>query len=79
MSNRSLYNAQHRRDRQRWGQLVGTGGVACWRCGGIIGASEGWDLGHRDGMPSHPEHTGCNRAAGATAGNMKREPRSEAW
>ncbi len=58
---RTMYGAAHRRDRAAWAVLVAAGGVACWRCGErIVGA---FDLGHRPGLPSAPEHPRCNRVA----------------
>ena len=36
-----------------------------------------WDCGHP--APYAPEHSDCNRAAGATDGNRQREPRSRRW
>ena len=61
----------------------------CWRCGLTLDEArrkrprETWDAGHkRDGDLSAglaAEHAYCNRAAGAAAGNAKREPRSRSW
>jgi hypothetical protein len=58
---RNLYGAAHRRERARWSVLVAAGGVACWRCGRLIVGD--FDLGHRPGLPSAPEHPRCNRVA----------------
>lgn len=55
------YNADHYRDRQAWTPHVATGTVHCWRCGQLIVGE--FDLGHRPGLPSHPEHPRCNRGA----------------
>jgi hypothetical protein len=54
----------------------------CWRCGLTLAEKrksvpdEGWDAGHViDGQylsPLVPEHSSCNRSAGAKAGNKKR-------
>jgi hypothetical protein len=60
----------------------------CPRCGltraeGIArwGKNGEWDSGHitdgQAGGPMRPEHAHCNRSAGASYGNAKREPRSE--
>ncbi len=52
--------------------------TTCWRCGLTLDAKPGdtWDAGHlRDGDPTSPllpEHSSCNRSAGATAGNRRR-------
>lgn len=51
----------------------------CWRCGQTLADKPGdtWDAGHiRDGDPTSPlaaEHSSCNRSAGATAGNRRRQ------
>jgi len=42
--------------------LVAAGLVRCWRCGELIVGA--FDLGHREGRPSAPEHPACNRGAG---------------
>lgn len=60
------YGATHQTDRQRWATLVARGTVRCWRCSHTIAPDEPWDLGHRSGRPSHPEHANrCNRSAAA--------------
>jgi hypothetical protein len=43
-------------------RLVATGLVRCWRCGQPIEPGSEWDLGHRPGQPSAPEHSTCNRS-----------------
>jgi hypothetical protein len=58
------YGATHRADRRQWSTHVDAGVVHCWRCGVLIRPGEAWDLGHRWGLPSHPEHASCNRSAG---------------
>ena len=47
--------------RKIWEPLVNTGGVNCSRCNKPITGN--FDLGHRPGLPSHPEHPHCNRSA----------------
>jgi len=76
---RRNYGTAHQRTRQAWAPAVATGTIRCWRCNQYITALQHWDLGHRDALPSHPEHRECNRSAGATYGNTKREPRSNIW
>lgn len=73
------YRTAHQRERAAWAPLVAAGTVRCWRDGELIAPGEPWDLGHRDGLPSHPEHATCNRSAGARAGNRSRNPISEHW
>jgi hypothetical protein len=57
-------------------------GTTCWRCGLPLDAKPGdtWDAGHlRDGDPTSPllpEHSSCNRSAGATMGNRQRGRRT---
>lgn len=52
--------------------------TTCWRCGLTLDAKPGdtWDAGHRyDGVPGSPllpEHSSCNRSAGASMGNRRR-------
>jgi hypothetical protein len=58
---KAKYNAQHRRTRADWVPLVATGTVECWRCRKLIVGP--FDLGHRPGRESLPEHPRCNRAA----------------
>lgn len=60
---RMLYGAEHRAQRAAWAVEVDAGNVRCWRCGGPIAQGAPWDLGHRPGKPSHPEHPACNRGA----------------
>jgi|LakMenEpi03Aug12_release.lakeMendotaPanAssembly.Ray.scaffolds.fasta_scaffold388768_2 hypothetical protein len=51
----------------------------CRRCGLTLADKPGdtWDAGHiHDGVPGSPlaaEHSSCNRSAGATAGNLRRQ------
>ena len=79
------YRHHHQRERQAWAPLVNSGTVNCWRCeqagnpDPTIHPGEPWDLGHRPGQPSHPEHTHCNRRAGAIEGNRRRNPTSRVW
>ena len=54
----------------------------CWRCGKTLsehGPGARWDAGHvRDGDPTSPlapEAASCNRSAGATLGNVRRQQR----
>jgi len=61
----------------------------CWRCGMTLEQVKRtkphatWDAGHLvDGdllAGLAPEHSTCNRSAGARAGNAAREPRSRRW
>ena len=63
--------------------------TTCWRCGLTLAEAQRsdpgvrWDAGHvNDGEVDGlllAEHSSCNRAAGAAAGNAKREPRSRRW
>jgi hypothetical protein len=52
--------------------------TVCRRCGLTLADKPGdtWDAGHiHDGVPGSPlapEHSSCNRSAGATAGNRRR-------
>lgn len=60
---RTLYDASHRASRRIWAPLVDDCKVKCWRCKRLILPGDEWDLGHRDGLPSAPEHAReCNRA-----------------
>ncbi len=61
----------HRATRKLWVPHVRHGVVTCWRCGKPIAPASPWDLGHRPGLPSHPEHTACNRATGRDPGRRK--------
>ena len=51
----------------------------CARCGLTLADKPGdtWDAGHaEDGRPGgllRPEHSSCNRSAGATEGNLRRK------
>lgn len=81
---RHLYGPDHVAERKAWVPHVNLGTVHCWRCGTLIDPAQGWDLGHRDGLPRHPEHRHCNRGAGATYGNHLRatatpNPPSRSW
>jgi hypothetical protein len=58
-----LYGPDHRAERIAWTPAVEAGHVTCWRCNLPIAADQPWDLGHRTGAPSHPEHVACNRGA----------------
>jgi len=87
----TLHNARygwpHRRYRAHWKRAVEAGLVLCWRCERQILPWERWDLGHVDGGGpreySGPEHSKCNRQAGAAQGNRARveQPRvcSREW
>lgn len=76
---RNKYGPTHKAERRAWAPHVAQGIIHCWRCGQRITTNQDWDLGHRDGRPSHPEHASCNRTAGAAYGNTKREPRTDIW
>lgn len=65
------YGWQHQKLRQQWAPLVAAGAVTCPRCGHLIPPDTPWDLGHHDHDRSRytgPEHTTCNRTAGARHG-----------
>ena len=53
--------------------------TVCGRCGLTLDARPGdtWDAGHINsgqvGGPLRPEHSSCNRSAGATEGNQRRK------
>ena len=60
--------------RAAWAPRVAAGGLACPRCGLLIAPGQAWDLGHQtarsaggsdDPTNLAPEHTRCNRRAGA--------------
>lgn len=65
--------------RAQWARLLP---LPCWRCGQVINRTDPWDVGHIvdlalggdpwDPNNQAPEHTGCNRAAGARLGNHLR-------
>jgi hypothetical protein len=80
------YGAAHKRARKAWEPVVAAGGVCCARCSQPIVPGDAWDLGHVDGDKSRyagPEHSACNRSAGATFGNLRRagfgKVRSRRW
>lgn len=64
----TIYGRPHVRARARWATAVAAGRVTCWRCTHPITAGQPWDLGHRTGLHSAPEHAGCNRRAGGRDG-----------
>lgn len=69
----SKYGGSHPTTRAYWAPRVRAGGVCCWRCGRPIVPlpqvkGEGWQLGHRTGQPSLPEHPLCNMRAGGRIG-----------
>jgi hypothetical protein len=63
--------------------------TVCWRCGLTLEQIRRtkplarWEAGHVvDGQVGgllRPEHSSCNRSAGAAYGNALREPRSRRW
>lgn len=76
------YNADHRRERERWKRLIAGGSVHCARCGRLIDPEDPfWDLGHddvlRDGSTWGPEHRRCNR--GAPSKRRARVRRQQYW
>lgn len=74
-THKKRYGHRHRRTREAWVRRVASGSVKCARCGEPISPREPWDLGHVDGSDhayQGPEHSSCNRAAGARA---SRDPR----
>jgi hypothetical protein len=66
------YGRAHERERQRWVARVDAGLVTCARCREPIEPGRPWDLGHNDERTAWtgPEHTVCNRRAGANHGAM---------
>lgn len=69
------YGGKHQAERKRWAAAVDAGKVTCWRCGQPIIPGTPWDLGHDDHdrrLYRGPEHSACNRAAGARKANAKR-------
>jgi len=66
----ALYGPDHRAEKAAWVERIALGEVVvCWRCD-LAGRSparimpgEPFDLGHREGLPRHPEHPRCNREA----------------
>jgi hypothetical protein len=68
------YGSKHQAERRRWVPVVNTGHVICWRCGQPIRPDEPWDLGHDDhdrSIHRGPEHSTCNRVAGARRANAR--------
>lgn len=75
------YDAEHKRLRAQWAELVEMGGVRCARCAGPIPAGSKWDLGHDDLDRSRytgPEHVRCNRAT-TTHRKARNTRRAPAW
>lgn len=68
------YGTAHQRIRAYWKPIVATGTVHCWRCGELIGADDGWHLGHDDARRTRgPEHDrSCNLRAAADKTNAAR-------
>lgn len=83
------YGRAHRTKRDAYQRLINAGiPVTCLRCHKPINPTDTWDLGHttdlaRGGNPNHtqPEHSTCNRSAGAINGNHDRTqpPPSRTW
>lgn len=83
MTNYSAARRRGRRDqaaRAALAPLVESGQAICGRCGKPIDPADEWDAGHAldlvtgghpDGFRS-PEHSPCNRSAGAKVGNVMR-------
>lgn len=70
------YGSSHQRLRQQWQQAINQGLTpTCPRCGQPITPNQQWDLGHNDKRNGYngPEHTHCNRSAGANNSNRMRE------
>lgn len=78
------YDARHRAVRASVKAVVDAGQAFCVRCGKHIAPGAPWDLGHTDDRTgwTGPEHTHCNRSAGAQVGNRRRRgdpPPSRSW
>jgi len=69
------YGKAHEQQRKAWAPKVRRGEAYCARCRGSIAPDEEWDLGHNDDRTAWtgPEHTLCNRRAGAVASNAGRQ------
>lgn len=70
------YGKRHQRERARWAYLMGQGvRPICKRCNEPVNPSQPWDLGHSDDRQhwTGPEHSHCNRKAGAINSNRMRE------
>lgn len=68
------YTKTHDRLRSRYQRRMDAGETfVCPRCNEAVDPNE-WDLGHTDDRTTHqgPEHSTCNRAAGATRTNIAR-------
>jgi hypothetical protein len=65
-SHSEKYGVVHKTMRRRLTPVVATGTVPCARCGDLIGATERWELDHRDDGQGYlgPSHFRCNRLAG---------------
>jgi hypothetical protein len=76
--------APHRRERERWKQLVEEGRCFCSRCFLPIAPGTPWHLDHREDRQGYRgvSHASCNRRAGAKKGvrvaNAKRSRRKQA-
>jgi hypothetical protein len=66
------YGRAHDAERKRWAPKVDAGLVDCARCHQPIEPGRPWDLGHTDDRTTWtgPEHTTCNRRAGAINGAL---------
>ena len=70
------YGPAHKKLRQQWENRFARGeDHACARCGQLVNPYEPWDLGHTDDRTgwTGPEHTACNRGAGARNATKARE------
>ena len=66
------YGAAHKALRRKWERQIAAGGATCARCGRPIPPGTAWDLGHSDvdrSVYTGPEHSKCNRSAGAAKRN----------
>ena len=76
-----VYDAEHRRLRERWRRVVEAGDASCARCGRPISPDALFDLGHddvlRDGSVWGVEHRRCNR--GAPSRRRARVRRARYW
>lgn len=68
------YGVAHQKQRRYWEPIVARGEASCARCLRGIAPTDTWDLGHNDDRTAWtgPEHSTCNRRAGAAVTNARR-------